>query len=474
MRTSHPAHSGSRIALLVGAIVLGASIRPAAGQPAVTVVDLGSLGTSSFAHGVNDDGDVVGYFWLPPPENRAHAFLWRDGTMIDLGTLAGDTHAYAFDINNHTQIVGQSHRWDAANSSRPFLWQDGVMSALPLLPGHRWGWAYAINNLGEAVGVSEDRAVRWVSGIVLPLDHGDANFSEARGINDRGDIVGEAQRGATGAYPQAVIWESGIMRNLETPRRPDCPGGLCMLDLSSTASAINELGVIAGVAADADEISQAVRWAGGIGTALPWLPGGAGSEAAGINDAGDIAGYTIVVRDGRGFSVATLWREDEAWELPVPHPAFPHSHALAIGNRGHAAGSAGVAALTTHAMLWILEPEGEIDRTPPLITVTPAGEGTIWPPNGRLVPVTFAGTVTDEESGVATVLFRVEDEYRRVEPAGPIQLSGGRFALTVHLEASRRGSDRDGRRYVVHVTATDLAGNVGSAAAVAIVPHDRR
>jgi hypothetical protein len=42
------------------------------------------------------------------------------------------------------------------------------------------------------------------------------------------------------------------------------------------------------------------------------------------------------------------------------------------------------------------------------------------------------------------------------------------------LEASRRGSDRDGRRYTLAVRANDEAGNAGSATGAVIVPHDRR
>jgi hypothetical protein len=40
--------------------------------------------------------------------------------------------------------------------------------------------------------------------------------------------------------------------------------------------------------------------------------------------------------------------------------------------------------------------------------------------------------------------------------------------------ARRDGSNRDGRRYTITVSESDLAGNWGSAATEVVVPHDQR
>jgi hypothetical protein len=120
--------------------------------------------------------------------------------------------------------------------------------------------------------------------------------------------------------------------------------------------------------------------------------------------------------------------------------------------------------------------EINIDTTPPVITLA-AAIATLWPPNGKLVADQLFGTIADALSGVDvnTLSFHVIDEYGSVQPTGPIVLTpDGRFSFTVMLEASRFGSDRDGRRYEVVVTANDRAGNTSSSLATVLVPHDQR
>jgi hypothetical protein len=48
----------------------------------------------------------------------------------------------------------------------------------------------------------------------------------------------------------------------------------------------------------------------------------------------------------------------------------------------------------------------------------------------------------------------------------------GRYVFTVALQASRDGDDRDGRHYVIVVSATDNAGNVGGASTTVTVPRN--
>ena len=115
------------------------------------------------------------------------------------------------------------------------------------------------------------------------------------------------------------------------------------------------------------------------------------------------------------------------------------------------------------------------DTTPPVITLS-ATPKVLWPPNGKMVPVTFSITITDTGSGVNvhSAAYAVKDEYGEVQPTGAITLGpGGNYSFTVLLQASRRGSDLDGRRYTINVRARDNAGNSGSKARAVTVPHDQ-
>jgi hypothetical protein len=110
---------------------------------------------------------------------------------------------------------------------------------------------------------------------------------------------------------------------------------------------------------------------------------------------------------------------------------------------------------------------------PAIIAAAPA---TIWPPNDKTVPVRVQGTISDA-SGVdlASALFAVTDEYGLVQPNGPITVeSNGSFSVDVPLLASRLGTDTDGRKYTITLTARDLLGNQGSTTVVVVVPHDQK
>jgi hypothetical protein len=113
------------------------------------------------------------------------------------------------------------------------------------------------------------------------------------------------------------------------------------------------------------------------------------------------------------------------------------------------------------------------DATPPHILLA-GNTARILPANGRLVRVTFSGSVSDNESEIASVSFTTVDEYGSVQPSGVAAVTNGDFQITLHLEARRRGHDTDGRQYAMIATATDLAGNTARATAHAVVSHDRR
>ena len=86
--------------------------------------DLGTLGgTYSFAEALNDKGEVIG--GANTADDQAfHAFLWKRGTMTDLGTVAGDGCSFALSINSKGQVVGQSFEC-FGGAAHAFLWEKG-------------------------------------------------------------------------------------------------------------------------------------------------------------------------------------------------------------------------------------------------------------------------------------------------------------------------------------------------------------
>jgi hypothetical protein len=114
-----------------------------------------------------------------------------------------------------------------------------------------------------------------------------------------------------------------------------------------------------------------------------------------------------------------------------------------------------------------------IDTIPP--TLTAAGDTLVlWPANGKLRTVRIAGIANDVGSGVASAgTFEVSDEYGEIEPRGTFGVGPtGSYSFTVPLEASRLGTDKDGRHYTVWVTVEDRGGNTASQSVTIVVPHD--
>lgn len=116
----------------------------------------------------------------------------------------------------------------------------------------------------------------------------------------------------------------------------------------------------------------------------------------------------------------------------------------------------------------------KVDTTVPVVTAF-ANPTSLWPPNHKFVTVTVTGMVTDASGGLpSSVRFHVVDEYGNVQPAGTAHVdANGNYSFQVSLQSSRLGQDKDGRQYRIIVTATDQAGNTGSAVATVTVPHDQ-
>ena len=219
------------------------------------MTELPSLGGSdSRATGINDRGDIVGWSTLPgdphppgplddpeeTPPPITHAVLWRDGTVLDLGTLSG-YNSRAVDISDRGEVVGQGEMSDGIPHA--FLWRDGVMLDLGgLEPTPRSSGALAVNDLGIVVGSSSPPLggpthAFWYDGRAL-VDLGTLGgytYAYPRDINPAGWIVGGYNPAPSATFREAFLYQDGRLTRLPAV------GGR-----TSEALAINEDGDIVG------------------------------------------------------------------------------------------------------------------------------------------------------------------------------------------------------------------------------------
>jgi probable HAF family extracellular repeat protein len=153
-----------------------------------SMIDLGTLGgDSGTGHAINDGGEITGQSDAGGG-SALHAFLYSAGTMTDLGTN-GDDFGVAYGINNRGQMA--INAYDRGVRSRAFIYDDGVMTDIGSLGGS-YTAAYAINATGAITGISEtaDREPRvflYAAGTMIDLGQPGAGVA----VNDHGHVVGE-------------------------------------------------------------------------------------------------------------------------------------------------------------------------------------------------------------------------------------------------------------------------------------------
>lgn len=270
------------------------------------ITDLGTLGGDfSEALHISNSGQIVGFSYLA--SGARHPFIWRNGTMTDIDV--GGSLISVNAVNDRGQVIGTAFR---DGQYFGWLWADGVLTELPGAPD-------AINNAGQIAG-STNHAYLWTNGVMQDLGTLGGSYSVAFGLNNRGQVVGLAER--ADHSEAAVLWENGSIHDLGLLGEP------------RHSVVINDAGIIAGTMGDAAGHSHAFLWDGVLHDLgeLPWGEGG----VAAINNRGQVIGTSF--RSGSYY--AFVW-QDGAFTSLSPLPGTWAPSALQINSRGEIAGSSG-------------------------------------------------------------------------------------------------------------------------------------
>lgn len=289
---------------------LGPTTSPAA--PTYRFIDLGVLtevpGAFSRAADINAAGAVVGFSTADDLARRHHAFRAQVGSLEDLGAILADGSSSARGVNDHGEVVGHT-QVARTEPSHAFHYRDGEM--IDLGTGFGSGSVSSANditNTGLVVGVrhptvsSPQDAVIWEDGEIRELGTLGGETTQpfgtngiATAANDQGQVVGTAL--PEGGVPlHGFIWQDGVMTDL---------GTLGGNQEATHAEDINEHGQVVGWSPTADGATHAFRWEGGQMQDLGTL-GNAASFALGINNAGQVVG-TAQLGFGLPPQRALLW-----------------------------------------------------------------------------------------------------------------------------------------------------------------------
>ena len=169
------------------------------------MTDIGTLpgGVATFPTGINAWGHVSGSS-VRGMDDSYHAFLFRNGQMIDLNPNASLAYSYAWGVNDADQVVGTTGALTGSTVRfQAVLWIKGVRHALPAVTGYQGSsFGFGLNNKGWAVGQTCNQNGHCVAYVYNRkkslnlnslLDSSGAGWTlnNAVAINDAGVITGD-------------------------------------------------------------------------------------------------------------------------------------------------------------------------------------------------------------------------------------------------------------------------------------------
>ncbi len=342
----------------------------------------------SYAHGINDNGDIVGYGEVNSIEK---SFLYSNGLVTEL-IPPNWTSAYALTINSGGEIVGYGM---VSGSYKAFLYING--SYTELLPsGWSWAWGIRINDNGDVVGGGNNngnpRGFLYSNEVYTELLPSGWSASTAYGINSSGVIAGWGTDGQ--GVEKGFIYRNGLYTELLPPGW-----------ISATAYNINENNEVIGEGVDGDGNAKGYIYNNGEYTEL--LPNGwTDVVPEDINDSGVAAGYGT---DGADGNIVKGFVYSNGTYLILTSPLSPNTTIIGINNNREVVGLAynpGRGFVSTLCSAEIINNGIDDDCDPETPEVSISGNGKIGY-KGHI-------TVNVSESSLQTGIVRYKNKNKKI------------------------------------------------------------
>jgi probable HAF family extracellular repeat protein len=341
-----------RSVLLFATLVFAAGSTPAAAFQTTSqkfrIVDLGTLpgGGSAAASAINNYGAIAGSAMTA--QGQQHAVLWTAGArnVLDLHPQGYQSSA-ATGINAAGQVVLNA----SGPNTRAYIWYTGRFTEVAA-PGYTFD-ALAINALGRVAGDTRatgqmlPQASYWTgTGGLVRLDPA-ANGGLGTGVNTAGQVAGWVWLSGHGGLVNigALLWPAGGGE----PRQL----GTLASGTQSKATGINDNGDVAGystLSASSMPAIHAFLWTAQAGMRDLGTLGTDNSYAAGLNLRREVVGYTLP-QNGAGFGRAFYWSPAGGIQQ-LPGLAGGAAQALAINDGGQIVGTSIGADGNAHAVVW--------------------------------------------------------------------------------------------------------------------------